>query len=108
MAKQMVSHLYKIVFLETVIACGGTDANQVQAATTSSCSWDEVQARSLELNAATPIQTQNSQYIIEYQTVISRQYPLILAAKIRDDLPRACSVLEQLEQNLEQVNRKYR
>lgn len=71
------------------------------------CTWDEVQARYLELNAATPLQTQNIEYINEYQALIVTQGSLLQASMMRQDLPRACSILAQLEQALMNVNRKY-
>jgi hypothetical protein len=72
------------------------------------CTWDEVQARYLELNAATPLQTQNFAYINEYQGLVVTQGSLIQAALMRQDLPKACSILAHLEGALTNVNGKYR
>src|SRR5580693_6215921 len=61
-----------------------------------------------QLNASTPLQSQNFEYINEYQGLIVTQGSLIQAALVRQDLSPACSVLAQLERALTSVNGKYR
>jgi hypothetical protein len=94
----------RIAWLALITVCGLSS----QAAALSTCTWNEVSARLLELNANAPLGANNISYMNDYQGQIVKADSLIQAAQMRDNLQAACDVVVQLESNSSQINSGYR
>jgi hypothetical protein len=78
-----------------------------QAVALSTCTWNEVWASFSELNADTPLGTNNVSYVNDYQAQVVRAGSLIQATQMRNNLQAACDAVIQLEGNLAQINNQY-
>jgi hypothetical protein len=94
----------RIVWLTLITVCGLSS----QAAALSTCTWNEVSARFLELNADTPLGSNNIAYMNDYQGQVAKAGSLIQAAQMRNNLQAACEAVVQLESNASQINSRYR